>query len=309
MCRPSLIALLLLCACGSPATKGGSAGPSAPAEAPLVKLVRLPRTFVPSSISARLGIDPGQSGFTGSIEISGQLHQATSQLWLHARGLTVRSAVALQGATRVQLATGTESADLLWLRASTPLPPGLWTLALQYEGAYEEQSTVGAFKQTIDAQSYVTTQFESIFARRVFPCFDEPDVKVSWQLTLDVPIEQLALSNTPVVSETALDAAHKRVVFAPTKPLPSYLIAFGVGPFEVVDAGKTQSGIPLRVIALKGRAADAQWAAQTSATIVNVLEDWVGMPYPYEKLDMLTIPWAWGLVPWRTPASSPTRSA
>ena len=85
-----------------------------------------------------------------------------------------------------------------------------------------------------------------MYARRVFPCLDEPDSKVPWQLTLDVPKGLVAVSNTEATSDTALDGGGHRVVFAETKPLPAYLIAFGVGPFDIVPAGKTKSGVPVR---------------------------------------------------------------
>jgi cytosol alanyl aminopeptidase len=303
MRRLCSLAILSLYACGSSTGSGGPTAPAAAAAAatpsapstdaaldPPAPKLRLPRHFLPTAVSARLGIDPAAAGFSGAVEITGTLSERASRIWLHARGLTIKRAVAVQGPTRVELTFGNDGEELLWLRAATPLAAGTWVLSLQYDGNYETVVTVGAIKQTVDNRAYITTQFESIFARRVFPCFDEPNVKVPWQLTLDVPVDDRAFANTPSLSETALDATHKRVVFAPTKPLPSYLVAFGVGPFEIVDAGKAQSGAPLRVIALAGRAADAQWAAQTSAPIVNALEDWFGMPYPYEKLDMLTIP-------------------
>ena len=99
---------------------------------------------------------------------------------------------------------------------------------------------------------YVITQFEAIAARLVFPCFDEPDFKVPWQLTLDVPKDQVAVSNTMPTGSVALDATHVRIAFAETRPLPSYLIAFAVGPFEIVDAGKSKSGVAFRVITPRG---------------------------------------------------------
>src|SRR5262249_31074177 len=92
----------------------------------------------------------------------------------------------------------------------------------------------------------------------------------------------------------AINANTKRIAFAPTKPLPSYLIAFGVGPFEIVDAGKTRNGTPIRVIALKGHGGDARWAAETSAHIIELLEDYFGIPYPYDKLDQLSRPTLFG---------------
>ena len=75
-----------------------------------------------------------------------------------------------------------------------------------------------------------------------------------------------------------------------TKPLPSYLVAFGVGPFDIVDGGRTKGGIPVRIVTLKGRGPDATYAAQNTARVLDRLEAYFGTPYPYDKLDMLSIP-------------------
>jgi cytosol alanyl aminopeptidase len=263
--------------------------PPPPFDPPAPEL-RLPSNFALAAVKAWLRVDPAQDRFEGAVELAGEVTVRSARLWLHGRGLTVREAFAQRGEQRVALQVAAVGEDLLALRTDAALDVGAWTVTLRYEGGFEPVATVGAFKQLDNGRPYVATQFESIFARRVFPCLDEPGVKVPWQLTLDVPVDQVAVSNTPIVSETAIDPTHKRVVFAQSKPLPSYLIAFGVGPYDIVDAGATRSGTPVRVFAFKGRAAEAAWAAQTSAQIVDVLEDWFGIPYPYEKLDMLAIP-------------------
>jgi alanyl aminopeptidase len=248
---------------------------------------------LPTGYTATLAIDPAQSGFDGTIAINGNVAQRSSVIWLHAHQLKIRRAVATRGAghdATIALTATPHGEDLLELRARTPLDAGAWTLAIDYSGVYDELNTTGAFKQTVRGAAYVYTQFEALYARRVFPCFDEPDNKVPWKLTLDVPAALVAVSNTPVAHEEALGNARKRVEFAATKPLPSYLIAFGVGPFDVVDAGKTRSGVPVRIVTMHDRAPEAAWAAKTSARIIDLLEEFFGSRYPYEKMDMLAIP-------------------
>src|SRR5262249_35816009 len=140
------------------------------------------------------------------------------------------------------------------------------------------------------SSTYVFTQAEPIYARRIFPCIDEPDRKVPWQLTLDVSKDLLAASNTPVVRETAIDKDRKRVEFAETKPLPSYLIAFAVGPFDVVDAPAAKSGTPIRILALHNRGAEVAASAKLAPRILDLLEAWFEIPYPYGKLDLVAVP-------------------
>jgi alanyl aminopeptidase len=296
--RICLVALLVACASPAAPVKPSSTTTAAaprPAatdrglEPPQPKL-RLPRNFTPSEYAAHLAIDPAQTGFTGAIAITGEVTQRSSVFWLHGRKFAIKRAVAKRGSTEVALTAAAHGEDLLELRAASPLDAGTWTLAIDYSGNYELTDTAGAFKQVVRDVPYIYTQFEALYARRVFPCLDEPDSKVPWQLTLDVPADQVAVSNTPVEREQPLDGGRRRVVFGKTKPLPSYLIAFGVGPFEVVDAGKTQHGTPVRIVAMKGRAPETAYAARTSARLIDLLEEFFGTPYPYEKMDMLTIP-------------------
>ncbi|HEX3762004.1 MAG TPA: M1 family metallopeptidase, partial [Kofleriaceae bacterium] len=269
-----------------------AATPPAPAGLePPEPTLRLPRNFLPTGYAARLDIDPASTGFEGAIQITGNVSEPSRVIWLNARGLSVHKAVAQRaGQPDVALTATPRNEDFLELRPARPLDAGAWTLAIDYAGKFDALNTTGAFKQTVAGAAYVYTQFEAVYARRAFPCFDEPDNKVPWQLTLDVPAQLSAVANAPQTAESPLSGGKKRVEFTPTKPLPSYLVAFGVGPFEFVDAGKTQRGTPVRIVALAHRAADAAFAAKTSAKIIDLLEGYFGSPYPYPKIDMLTIP-------------------
>lgn len=242
--------------------------------------LRLPRIFKPTGYTATLAIDPSSTTFAGAISITGEVSAKTDVIWLHGRHLTITNA----GSTTVT----PRGDDLLEVRGD--FEPGPLTLAFNYTGEIDELNTTGMFRQTVDKHSYVYSQFEAIYARRVFPCLDEPDAKVPWQLTIEVPKGDIAVSNTNVEKVSDLPGGGHRYEFARTKPLPSYLIAFGVGPFDVVDAGKTKSGVPVRIISLAGHTADAAWAAKTTPKIIDLLEEWFGIPYPYEKEDMLAIP-------------------
>ncbi|MGH9884223.1 MAG: M1 family metallopeptidase [bacterium] len=288
-----------LAACGSPKSGPEPAAPqpagapvavAAPALDPPQPALRLPRNFLPTGYRARLALDPAKDGFEGQVQIAGEIRERSKSFWLHGRKLKVTAAKIMRGEQSIRVDVAPAGDDLLSFRPAEPLDPGPITLSVEYTGVFDTTEGTGAYKRTFDDAAYIETQFESISARRVFPCFDEPDNKVPWELTLDVPKALIAVANTAQTGETAVDASTKRVTFAPTKPLPSYLIAFGVGPFELVDAGKTRAGTPMRIIALKGRAHEAKWAAETSARIVQMLEDYFGARYPYEKLDQMSFP-------------------
>jgi len=117
-------------------------------------------------------------------------------------------------------------------------PVGAARLHIEYDGKISPRNSAGIFQSRDGNENYLFTQFESIDARRAFPCFDQPNFKTPWQLTLHVPRQDTAISNTSQVSETMEAGGMKKVAFAATKPLPSYLVAFGVGPFDIVDGGR-----------------------------------------------------------------------
>jgi alanyl aminopeptidase len=254
--------------------------PPPPPPAPEVPTLRLPRVFTPTGYTAKLVLEPTKPTFTGSIEIRGTVSAPTDVVWLHGRHLTITDAHGFTVTPRGD--------DLLEVRGT--FAPGDATIALDYTGEIDAVNTVGLFEETVGTARYLYSQFEAIYARRVFPCLDEPDSKVPWQLTIIAPKGNLAVSNTAVVQQSELAGGARQYEFAPTKPLPAYLVAFGVGPFEIVDAGRTKTGVPVRIITLAGRTADAAFAAKATPRILDLEEEWFGIPYPYDKADMLAIP-------------------
>jgi alanyl aminopeptidase len=125
-----------------------------------------------------------------------------------------------------------------------------------------------------------------------------------------VPAASLAVSNTPVESE-APGGASRTVVFKRTPPLPSYLLALAVGPFDTVPI--TGMSVPGRIVTVKGKGALAAEAARVTPPLLGALEKYFGRPYPFEKLDLLAVPEYWpgamenpGASPSRTRSSSST---
>jgi alanyl aminopeptidase len=254
-------------------------------------VLRLPDAVRPLRYTAELTIKPAESTFRGTIDIEVEVTRPTAMVWLNARFLTVDSA--RFDARAAQVLPGGE--DFVGLRAEAPLAAGKANLRIEYRGELSARDTVGAFRMREAGEWYVYTQLESIFARRVFPCFDEPGYKVPWQLTLVVPAGDVAVSNTPVLAEDLLQDGMKRVRFAQTRPLPSYLIAFGVGPFDVVDAGSAgRKATPIRIITPKGQGPLARYAAQVTPRILELSEEYTGIAHPYEKLDSLAVPRPFG---------------
>ena len=238
-----------------------------------------------------LTLVPDQNTFTGAIDIDLQFAKPASVLWLNAEKLEIKDATLTAGGEKVTAKVITEPNDYVGFAFNQDVGPGPATLRVAYQGEISRKDQQGLFQMKDGDRWYIYSQFEAIYARRAFPCFDEPGYKVPWQLTLHVKKDQAGFSNTPIVSETDTGDGMKTVKFAETRPLPSYLVALAVGDMEVVDAGTAgKKNTRIRIVVPHGHSAEAKYAAETTPTIVNLLEGYFGIPYAYDKLDEVAVP-------------------
>lgn len=248
--------------------------------------LRLPSTVVPIRYDLDLTLDPSKDSYSGRIAIDANIQSPTDLIWLNSTGLTFNNAsVGSQTASSVP-----GGKEFQGLQLPAPVQAGKTTITIDFSGQFSKRDVEGLFAQSEAGNTYIYTQFEPSSARRAFPCFDEPAMKVPWRVTLRVPQGMGAFSNTPQQSER-VENGMRVVRFNETKPLPSYLVAIAVGPFDVVDGGHAgRNKIPVRAIVMKGRGAEAAWANRITPSIIAALEDYFGQPYPYEKLDQVAIP-------------------
>ena len=271
--------------------------------------MRLGSEVQPKAYALALTLDPAQPRHSGVVDIDVQLRQPSARIRLHAKDLTVQQAWAEVGARRLDAKVRPldgSSIELLWPK---PLPAGPARLTLHFSGTLQDKDVYGLFRQQEAGRWMAATQFESTGARLAFPLFDEPGWKVPWSLTLTVPEGLQAVANMPLAqdspspSPTAARPGWKTLRFETTPPLPSYLLAFAVGAFDIVEAGLSspaaQTGspnptsfnpTPMRFITPAGRGAEAAFAAANTGAIVQRLEAFFDQPHPYPKLDSLALP-------------------
>ncbi|MGO9260354.1 MAG: M1 family metallopeptidase [Bryobacteraceae bacterium] len=248
------------------------------------------QNVAPERYRAELTLDPDKTGFSGDIRIQVKVGQPAQTIWLNANRIAVQQASVTAGGKTLTAKALAGGDDFLGLQLPSAIPAGAAEIAIRYTGEVRHGDTSGVFHAEDGGVSYILTQFEATDARDAFPCFDEPSYKVPWQLTLRIPPQDEAVSNTPAASETS-ESGMRKIAFAETRPLPSYLIAFAVGPFEFVDAGFAgQKHVPVRIVTPKGRAGQAKYAAEVTATILTRLEDYFGIPFPYDKSDQVAVP-------------------
>jgi alanyl aminopeptidase len=256
--------------------------------------LRLPTDIVPTRYNLELNLDPAKTDFSGVVTIELKVRKPAGIVWLNQSGLTISSASAEQAGAKQEVKIVPGGDDFAGFEFSQPLSAGEARLRVQFTGNVNLKAGAGIFLSKRNDDRYLFTQFEPIDARSAFPCFDEPGYKVPWQVTLNVPAGQTAVSNTPVQSER-VEGASKHIVFRPTTPLPSYLVAFGVGPFEFVDAGKAgRNKVPVRIVVPRGDGPRAKYAAEVTAEIITRLEAYFDIPYPFQKADQLAIPLSFG---------------
>ena len=134
-----------------------------------------------------------------------------------------------------------------------------------------------------------TTQMQATDCRRAFPCWDEPDFKAVFATTLVVDPALLAVSNGPEVERSDRPGGKVAVRFADTMIMSTYLVAFVVGPLEATDPVDVD-GIPLRVVHVPGKGHLAGSGLDIGAFALRWFQDYYGIPYPSDKVDLLALP-------------------
>ena len=175
------------------------------------------------------------------------------------------------------------------------LLPGEAHLRVRFNGQLNDKLR-GFYRSTFTdtdgvEQVIATTQFEATDARRAFPCWDEPDHKASFVISLIVDEDLFAVSNASELSRVpAPDRTGKHLVrFAETIVMSTYLVAFVVGPLEAT-APIDVDGTPMRVIYPKGKGHLTDFALEVGSFCLRHFTNYYGIPYPGDKLDLVAVP-------------------
>ena len=248
--------------------------------------MRLGDVARPLRYAVEITARPGNESFSGQVEIEIHLSAPLPTIWMHALDLDGMESTVDGATARV---TPGEHQMIGFSPAAGQFAAGKHILRARYRGRISRKSSAGLFQLQDAGRWYLYTQFQPTDARRAFPCFDEPRFKAPWRVTLLVPKDQVALANSPEKARTDAGNGMVRIEYAQTRPLPSYLVAFAVGPFDLVDAGRVGQ-TPLRIAVPKGRAAEAEFAAQAIPEQLRLLERFFGRPHPFPKLDSVVMP-------------------
>ncbi|MGQ0812213.1 MAG: M1 family metallopeptidase [Nitrospiraceae bacterium] len=255
---------------------------------------RLPRHVVPTRYELRLDPDLTNATFAGRAAITLTIKEPTSEIVLNAAELeitaaTIQSDHAAAQPGKIEM---DHALDRCRIRFSTKIMPEAGQLVLTFTGKLNDKLR-GFYRSTYkDAagtpHSMAATQFEATDARRAFPCWDEPDFKAVFATTLAIDPSLTAVSNTRVLSER-IEGGKKVMQFADSIPMSTYLVAFIVGKLEAtspISVGRA----PLRLWAVPGKGHLTPFGLDIAAVSLRFFEDYYGIPYPGDKLDLLAIP-------------------
>ncbi len=259
---------------------------------------KLPASAIPKHYTLRFTVDPRTDRFSGETRIRVELKQPADRVYLHAEHLDFAKAsiTTADGKSSGAKPVAHTDTGVLELDFGKQVAAQTIELALDYTAPFNAQLE-GLYKVKVGDDAYAITQMEPISARYAFPGFDEPRFKVPFDITLTVPADQVAVANTLQTNATkSADGKWKTLTFATTKPLPTYLVAFAVGPWDVVDApaipasSVRKNPIPLRGIAPRGKGGKLAWVLGETPAVVRFYEEYTNQPYPFDKLDLLGAP-------------------
>ncbi|HEY6515285.1 MAG TPA: M1 family metallopeptidase, partial [Steroidobacteraceae bacterium] len=293
----ALLSVLSLTAIPAPAAPTGAAAAVVPAnEAPPQQM--LPRWAVPRSYLLALQSDPAAATYRGQVTITVDLKKASDHLWLHGKDLSVASATITDAhghARPVRYSEAVPATGVARIDMGEVVEPQRLTLTLNFTAPYND-TLQGYYKVVFDGRAYAMTQMEPISARLAFPCFDEPGFKAPLTLMLTIPEADEAVANTSLASQKSDARGWKTLTFAPTKPLPTYLYAWDVGPWDIVQ-GPTipptrwrSQPVPVRGIAAHGNGPKMQRALAMVPGIIEAEENYYGFGYPFGKIDLAAMP-------------------
>jgi len=258
----------------------------------------LPQTVRPTKYALKMQPNMEEFTFTGEESISIEVIQATSDIVLNATELEVQSAaLAIGGVTSDANKISYNSAkETVTLGFGQQINPGTGSLTLAFTGVLNDKLR-GFYRSQYTREdgkemALATTQFEATDARRAFPCWDEPAHMASFDLTWVIPSDLVAVSNNPVIEESAAGPGLKSLRFAETPVMSTYLLAFMIGDLASIESQYTgaSGSTKVAVWTTRGKEEQGRFALDTSVKMLSFFNDYFGIPYPLDKLDHIAIP-------------------
>jgi puromycin-sensitive aminopeptidase len=255
---------------------------------------KLPTCVTPINYQIKLLPDLNNFTFEGEEHIDIEVHEATKEIVLNSIEIDVKSAQITDGDSQLPgKVVFDEKNQRATISFSKQLLPGPKTLHMAFSGILNDKLHGFYRSRYLDSEgverAMATTQFEATDARRAFPCFDEPEYKATFDVTLVVDEDLTAISNGSLKTQKSLGNGKKEVVFNRTMKMSTYLVAFIIGDLEGTEPVMVDD-VPIRIWALRGKVQLADFARDCTAATVAFFSRYYGIKYPADKLDLIAIP-------------------
>ncbi len=261
---------------------------------------RLGRNVWPLHYTLELTPDLKQHMFAGTAAISVDLLEPADSIRIHAVDLAFSEAsVVVEGDTWPARVHHLDEVEMIDLVLEQVVPAGPAELRFSFTGELNDQLR-GFYRSTMvlgdgnerSEHTIAVTQFEATHARRAFPCFDEPEFKATFGVTLNVPSDLMAVSNAAELSRE-VSGGSARITFADTVKMSTYLVAFVIGPLEATEPRLSRSGDahqPLRIVHPPGMGHLSEFALDVAEAAIGFFEEYYAIPYPGDKIDLVAVP-------------------
>jgi tricorn protease interacting factor F2/3 len=251
---------------------------------------RLPQTVLPKNYNLNFDVSFELFTFNGKAEIMIEVKETTSVLRLHCEELYISNISLVKETESFQVSFDLIDGEL-HIKSGISLTPGNYVLRVGFSGKLNDDLSGFYRSRYIDnngKEAYLaTTQFEAPYARKAFPCFDEPAFKASFRVSVSIPEHMVGISNMPVESESVVNG-RRSINFSPTPPMSTYLLYMGVGNFDFIE--QIRDGRAIRVYGVNGKSSQGAFALQFTADALHFFEQYTDVAYPLPKLDLLAIP-------------------
>jgi aminopeptidase 2 len=258
----------------------------------------LPKTAVPLHYSLCFRPSLTTQIFAGSCQISLNIVTKTNYITANALDLKIIKASLSTNQKILSIDVNKEAQTVKFLFEGD-IQEGLVDLLVEFEGCHNDLMA-GFYRScyTIDGKKkyLLATQFQASDARRAFPCWDEPNLKATFDVSMIVPKDSVALSNMDIVKEIEQDDNLKKVIFEKTPIMSTYLLAFVVGDFEYVEAianPQAPTGakpVRLRTYTLRGQKELGRFSLDFGVKVLEFYSQYFDIAYPLTKLDQVAIP-------------------
>ncbi|KAH0378900.1 hypothetical protein KCU92_g8484, partial [Aureobasidium melanogenum] len=290
-----------------------------------------PSNYAISLFDLELG---GSWTYQGKVDIDVEVKQETKEITLNTHQLKVQSAQIsteqgkTEGAIKASNITYDEKNQRATFHFDQPIPQSHKAVVLVKFSGIMNNDMAGfyrsKYKPTVPAVASVprdseyhymlSTQFESCDARRAFPCFDEPNLKATFDFEIEIPEDQTALSNMPEKEVKKGNKSGTKIVsFDRTPIMSTYLLAWAFGDFEYIEdfTRRKYNGknLPVRVYTTRGLKEQGKLALESAHQVVDYFSEIFRIEYPLPKVDLLAVHEFshgamenWGLITYRTTA-------